>query len=64
MIALYSYEHIATFDQEVNYVWTNKWSLSTLIFVVNRYTALILQLYQTLAVATDYTVSVKPYSLF
>lgn len=38
--ALYCYEWFITFDQEVNHVWTRKWSLSTWIFAVNRYATL------------------------
>jgi hypothetical protein len=35
--ALYSYEYIITFDQEISCIWTQKWSLATLIFAVNRH---------------------------
>jgi hypothetical protein len=61
--ALYSYEYIVTLDQEINHIWRKKWSLSTLIFAVNRYGALILELYLVLGPTTDYTVSIKPYKL-
>jgi hypothetical protein len=61
--ALYSYEYIVTLDQEINHIWTKRWSLSTLIFAVNRYVALILELYPALAQLTGRTVSIKPYSL-
>jgi hypothetical protein len=63
MTALYSYEYITTLDQEINHIWTKKWRLSTLIFAVNRYVALIVQLYPILVPITDDTVSIKPYSL-
>ena len=36
-IALYLYEYVITFDQEIKHIWAKKWSLSTLIFVLNRY---------------------------
>jgi hypothetical protein len=61
--ALYSYDYIMTLDQEINHIWTKKWSLSTLIFALNRYTTLILQLYPVLAPVTSYTVSIKPYNI-
>jgi hypothetical protein len=61
--ALYSYEYITTLDQEINHIWTKKWSLSTLIFAVNRYGTLILELNLVLVPITNYTVSIKPYNL-
>jgi hypothetical protein len=39
--ALYSYEYIITLEQEINHIWAKKWSLTTLIFVVNRYMAFL-----------------------
>jgi hypothetical protein len=59
MAALYSYEYITTLDQEINHIWAKKWSLSTMIFAVNRYVALILQSYLVLGPVTDNTVSIK-----
>ena len=41
LLALYVYEYVVTLDQEISHVWTRKWTISTWIFVVNRYTALI-----------------------
>ncbi|KAI0701032.1 hypothetical protein BC835DRAFT_1265519, partial [Cytidiella melzeri] len=39
--ALYCYEWLVTLDQEVKYIWAERWTLSTWIFAVNRYAALI-----------------------
>ncbi|KAI0685329.1 hypothetical protein BC835DRAFT_1290468 [Cytidiella melzeri] len=39
--ALYSFEWLVTLDQEVKYIWTTKWTLSTWIFAVNRYASLV-----------------------
>ena len=41
LLALYFYEYVVTLDQEINHVWARKWTISTWIFVVNRYTALV-----------------------
>lgn len=38
--ALYIYEWLVTLDEEVKYIWTRKWALSTWIFAVNRYVPL------------------------
>lgn len=52
-----------TLDQEINHIWAKKWSLSTVIFVVNRYVALGLAI---LAVLSDqsYAVSIALYNVF
>jgi hypothetical protein len=39
--ALYVYDFIITIAQEVDAVWTRKWTLSTWIFAVNRYCYLV-----------------------
>jgi hypothetical protein len=39
--ALYVYEFVITIAQEVDAVWARKWTLSTWIFAVNRYSYLI-----------------------
>ncbi|KAI0685094.1 hypothetical protein BC835DRAFT_1421587 [Cytidiella melzeri] len=39
--ALYCYEWMVTLDQEVKYVWAQRWTLSTWIFAVNRYASLV-----------------------
>ncbi|KAI0804530.1 hypothetical protein BC629DRAFT_1590792 [Irpex lacteus] len=38
--ALYCYEMLVTFDQEVDHIWTRKWTMSTWIFAINRYATL------------------------
>ena len=60
--ALYSYDYIVTLDQEINYVWTKKWSPSTLIFLANRYLAFALALW-VLVEIPNYAVSVSLYSM-
>jgi hypothetical protein len=54
--ALYCYEYIITFDQEINRIWTQKWSLATLIFALNRYMILVSVVLSVLSIG-DYTVS-------
>ncbi|KAI0705217.1 hypothetical protein BC835DRAFT_1459262 [Cytidiella melzeri] len=39
--ALFCYEWLVTFDQEIKYIWAKGWTLSTWIFAVNRYASLI-----------------------
>jgi len=42
-IALFSlavYEYLITLDEEIKYFWTGKWTLSRVLFLVNRYLAL------------------------
>ena len=40
-LAMYCYEYLVTVDQEIEHVWAKKWTISTWIFVANRYTGLI-----------------------
>jgi hypothetical protein len=61
--ALYFYEYVITFDQEVNHIWAKKWSLSTLIFAVNRYTALAVSILMCPLVLASYAVSLALPSL-
>ncbi|KAI0804528.1 hypothetical protein BC629DRAFT_1487636 [Irpex lacteus] len=39
--AMYFYDWIVTLDVEVDYIWVCKWTLSTWIFLVNRYATLV-----------------------
>ncbi|KAI0704975.1 hypothetical protein BC835DRAFT_1261773 [Cytidiella melzeri] len=39
--ALYCYEWMVTLEQEVKYIWAQRWTLSTWIFAVNRYATLL-----------------------
>lgn len=41
LLALYCYEYVLTLRQEISYIWANKWTIATWIFVANRYTALV-----------------------
>ncbi len=52
--ALYIYEYLIVIDQEIALVWKAKWKLSTLLFLVNRYVALMVALVYTVPVV-DYT---------
>lgn len=58
-LALYSYEWVTTLDQEVNHIWARKWTLSTWIFVVNRYGSLLLA-FQPFIPAWSYKVRTLP----
>ena len=40
-VALYVYDCLVTMDQEVNNIWLKKWTLSTWIYALNRYAALV-----------------------
>ncbi|KAI0766521.1 hypothetical protein BC629DRAFT_1442660 [Irpex lacteus] len=42
--ALYSYEWIITFNQEIEQIWNRKWNLSTWIFAFNRYSTFVFAL--------------------
>ncbi len=37
MIALVAYDYIITIPQEITAVWKRKFSIATLLFVINRY---------------------------
>lgn len=39
---LYIYEWMVTLDQEIYHIWARKWTFSTCIFAVNRYSALLI----------------------
>ncbi|KAI0693030.1 hypothetical protein BC835DRAFT_1416206 [Cytidiella melzeri] len=56
LAALYAFDYLITIGQEVNFVWKQKWKLSTLLFVVNRYVALV--------VAAIYAVPLVNYEFF
>ncbi|KAH9923026.1 hypothetical protein B0H21DRAFT_840997, partial [Amylocystis lapponica] len=40
-MALLLYDHVLTFPGEVKLIWTRRWSGVTMLFVVNRYFALL-----------------------
>ncbi|KAI0088349.1 hypothetical protein BDY19DRAFT_950467 [Irpex rosettiformis] len=40
-VVMYIYDWLVSFDQEVKHVWTRKWTLSTWIFITNRYVTLL-----------------------
>ncbi len=42
--ALVVYEHIITFQQEVQAVWKRKWSAVTWLFALNRYLLLLVSI--------------------
>ncbi|KAI0812252.1 hypothetical protein BC629DRAFT_926911 [Irpex lacteus] len=56
--ALYIYEYFIVIDQEIALVWMAKWKLSTLLFLVNRYVALMVALVYTVPVV-DYTTQAR-----
>ncbi|KAI0783785.1 hypothetical protein C8Q75DRAFT_421111 [Abortiporus biennis] len=35
------YEHIITFDREVQQIWSRKFNLASILFIINRYSFLI-----------------------
>jgi hypothetical protein len=56
--ALYFYEYLVTLDQEINHIWAKTWSLTTLIFAINRYATLALAFWGLLD-APSYAVSIS-----
>jgi hypothetical protein len=51
-----------TLNQEINHIWAKKWSVSTLIFAVNRYVTFALALTDAPR-GISHTVSITIYSL-
>jgi hypothetical protein len=53
--ALYAYDCLVTIGQEVNSIWARKWTLTTWIYVVNRYVSLF-SIFFNFVEPTDYKV--------
>lgn len=51
-LALIVYDYVITFSEEITYIWQSKSSLVFVLFVLNRYGAL---LYGGLGVISEYT---------
>lgn len=45
--ALVLYDHITTFDQEVEFIWPHRWSLVKVLYILNRYIGDALMLHGT-----------------
>lgn len=41
VLVLYCYDWLITIDQEFQHIWFRRWSLSTWVFVMNRYATLL-----------------------
>ena len=46
--ALVLYDYLLTFDRELDFIWRRKWTGPSVLFVVNRYSALMLSLISAL----------------
>ena len=56
-LALVIYEHVTTIDKELSLIWHRKWTCATAIFLVNRYSLLLVNLS---ALVTPPSAEVKP----
>ncbi|KAF8578896.1 hypothetical protein K439DRAFT_1638490 [Ramaria rubella] len=46
-LAFLLYDSALTFDSEVKYVWTQKWSFGTILYLYNRYLGIIILIFNT-----------------
>ncbi|KAI0093472.1 hypothetical protein BDY19DRAFT_990107 [Irpex rosettiformis] len=55
--ALFIHEYLITIDKEMQLIWNSKWTMSTLLFLVNRYVSLVVAIIYALPVI-NYAVNI------
>ncbi|KAI0777959.1 hypothetical protein BC629DRAFT_1594680 [Irpex lacteus] len=55
--ALYYYEWLVTFDQEITHIWARRWTVATWIFALNRYSTFFDLLGHLLPTTNEYEIS-------